>query len=474
MKHVLILFTDQQRYDTIGAYGNPHIQTPNLDKLVADSIVFERCITPSPVCVPARLSLMSGQYPARTGNNNNNKKSKYTGRGFYSELTDAGYNSCCIGKMHNKWDAYGSMGFGSRHTQEELSDFDDDYTQFIINSPYRNVFDYNGQRSEMYYVPQISQLPAEAHPTQWVGDRSVEFLEDCNPEEPVFLFSSFIHPHPPFCPPAPWNKLYRTEDIPAPFVPDNYREFKPLVHRPFGSEEDALDISKKDALRLKNFYYACVSFVDYQIGRIIDTLKKKGMYDDTLIIFTSDHGEFLGDYANYGKRSMLDAAAHVSLVMHLPGEGHSKRSDPASLVDIAPTVLSWAGVDYDREEYDGIDLLSQSHEYVFSQYNGPENGGVYMIATANDKLIFDSGRANYYYFDEIPEKVNKYDENCPHIRDLRERLMKYFESDVGELPNQGAGKKKRPSDFGVAWADHVARHDEEAARIPEGYRINLG
>src|SRR5690606_28764724 len=113
MKHVLILFTDQQRYDTIGAYGNPHIQTPNLDKLVADSIVFERCITPSPVCVPARLSLMSGQYPARTGNNNNNKKSKYTGRGFYSELTDAGYNSCCIGKMHNKWDAYGSMGFGS-------------------------------------------------------------------------------------------------------------------------------------------------------------------------------------------------------------------------------------------------------------------------------------------------------------------------------------------------------------------------
>lgn len=469
MKHILILFTDQQRYDTIRASGNPYVQTPNLDSLYADSVVFKRCITPSPVCVPARLSMMSGQYPARTGNNNNNKKCKYSGKGFYSELTAAGYASCCVGKMHNVWDSYGLMGFGCRHTQEEMSQPEDDYTQFIINSPYKNVFDYNGQRSEMYYVPQISQLPAEAHPTQWIGDRSVEYLENCDPEEPVFLFASIIHPHPPFCPPAPWNKLYRTEDIPAPFIPDNNIELKPLLHKSF--DTDRLGISPIDAKKLKNFYYACVSFVDYQIGRIIDTLKKKGMYDDTLIIFTSDHGECLGDYKNMGKRTMLDAAAHVSMMMHIPGIPHSVRNDVVSLVDLAPTLLSWAGIPYDHAEYDGIDLLHEKHGYVFSQYNGRENGGVYMIATDSDKLIYDSATGNHYYFDAFPETINKYDKNDPHIAELNSLLMKYIESDVGEPPKPG--EKKHPTDFGVGWMDHNTRHDEEAARIPEVYKIDL-
>ena len=88
MKHILMLLTDQQRYDTISALGNPHIQTPNLDALARDSVVFERCITPSPVCVPARLSLMSGQYPASTGCNNNNTDKTYNGSGFYKRITD--------------------------------------------------------------------------------------------------------------------------------------------------------------------------------------------------------------------------------------------------------------------------------------------------------------------------------------------------------------------------------------------------
>ena len=107
MKHLLILFTDQQRYDTIAAFGNPQIQTPHLDALAKDSVVFERCITPSPVCVPARLSMLSGQYPARTGCNNNNTDRAYNGAGFYGRITAQGYQSCCVGKMHNLWDVYG-------------------------------------------------------------------------------------------------------------------------------------------------------------------------------------------------------------------------------------------------------------------------------------------------------------------------------------------------------------------------------
>ncbi len=467
-KHILILFCDQLRADCIGACGNEEIQTPAMDALVADSTVYNRCITPSPVCVPARLSLMSGHYAARHGNNNNNLFTVYHGKGFYHELTENGYQSCCVGKMHNVWDLYGPMGFSERHIQEELAGDGDDYTKYICAN-YPTVFDYNGQRSEMYYVPQVAQMPAEAHPTQWVGDRCVEFLEKCDPEKPVFLFGSFIHPHPPFCPPAPWNKLYRREGK-APFVPENYKEFKPLLTKNFDC--DRLGISEIDALKLKNSYYACVSFVDYQMGRIIDTLKERGMYEDTLILLTSDHGEALGDYRNMGKRTMLDTAARVPFVMKVPGQGAGKREDVCSLVDVAPTLLSYAGVSYDPAEYDGVNLFVDRHEEVYSQYAGGEKG-CYMVATATDKLVWNGTEQKYYYFTEFPEHTNRYEEMCEseRVAALREKLAAHMAADVHQdIP---AVKRRKINPFGVGRLDHRTRHDEELARIPAQYKIDL-
>ena len=279
-KHVLMFFTDQQRYDTIHALGNDEIVTPALDQLRGDAIVYDKCYTPSPVCVPARLSMLSGQYCARTGNNTNNKAQVYNGEGFYSEFTKAGYNSCCIGKMHYYTDLYAPMGFKKRLSQEEMAHPDDDYTKWLKASPYKNVFDYNGQRTELYYIPQVSQLPMEAHPTQWVGDRSVEFIESCNPDEPMFLVSSFIHPHPPFCPPAPWNKMYR-HPIRRAFQPEDRDSYEDLLRNRYTL--DALGISPRRLELLNQHYYACISFVDYQVGRIIQALKDKGMYEDTII-----------------------------------------------------------------------------------------------------------------------------------------------------------------------------------------------
>ena len=127
----------------------------------------------------------------------------------------------------------------------------------------------------------------------------------------------------------------------------------------------ALGISATDAKSSKLLLCLRV-FVDYQIGRIINTLKERGMYDDTLIIFTSDHGECLGDYNSMGKRTMLDAAAHIPMIMHVPGRRQETRRDVCSLVDVAPTILSWAGIDYDPAEYDGVDLLRGRHDYVLA------------------------------------------------------------------------------------------------------------
>ena len=473
MKHVLLLFTDQQRKDTIGAYGNSHVQTPHLDALAADSVVFERCYTSSPVCAPARFSLFSGQYCNRNGNNNNNSDHVYNGEGVYSEFTKAGYRSLCIGKMHHTADLYGRMGFERRITQEELAHPDDDYTKFIREN-YPTVFDYHGMRSEMYYVPQISPLPAKDHPTQWIGDHAVEYIREFDPEESLFLMASFIHPHPPFAPPAPWQKLLR-EDPPAPYMPDEeaFDSFRGMIGK--GTSCERLQISPQDLLRQKNFYYACVSFVDYQVGRIISALKEKGMYEDTLIVFTSDHGDMMGDFGAVGKRNMVDCVCNVPLIIHDPRREAGRRTDPCSLVDLAPTLMNYGGLDYDEAAFDGLDLFgNRIHSQVFSQYSCGETG-VYMVTNGRSKLVYQAHEEKYYYFDSLPESRNTYSPENEEAQRWRELLDAYRKADVNHVP--GAVRSVIPKKRHLHYPGRVDQKwtlEEEAAQIPPEYSVDLG
>lgn len=472
MKHILILFTDQQRYDTISAFGNPAIQTPNLDALANDSMVFKKCITPSPVCVPARLALMAGQYPARTGSNNNNTDRAYDGEGFYSRITEAGYTSCCVGKMHNLWDPYGNMGFEQRFSQEEMAAPEDNYMAWI-RKKYPWVFDVHGMRSEMYYMPQISPLAPGDHPTTWIGDRAVEYIENYSSDKPMFLFSSFIHPHPPYCPPAPWQKLYR-EDPPAPFVPeeDALNGFSDLIGR--RCSLDRLQMSHQDILRSKNFYYACVSYVDYQVGRIIKALKDKGMYDDTLIIFTSDHGDMMGDYNAIGKRTMVDSSCHVPFIMHVPGVGHREIEEPCSLVDIAPTLLHYAGAETGKGEFDGIDLLNDSgREFVFSQH-GCGEAGTYMVTDGKNKLVYSKAKDRYYFFNTCPEERDCYAPDDPVCMRLKAALDDYRSGDRNHAASSMTYEPvTRTHPHYPGRIDQRMFHSDELAAIPEGYTIDI-
>lgn len=471
--NILILFTDQQRRDTIHALGNDRIITPALDSLANESVVFDSCITPAPVCVPARFSLYSGLYPAHSGCSNNNASSEYCGNGFYSEFTKSGYQTCCVGKMHFPSPLYSPMGFQKRLTQEEMQDpEEDDYTKFILNSPFKDVFDYNGMRSEMYYIPQVSQLPAAYHPTQWVGDNSVSFLRNCRKDEPFFLMASFIHPHPPFAPPSPWNKMYRSVSS-DPYLPEMPEDFEAFMSDRFVLKD--IGISRQDLTLLKNYYYSCVSFVDYQIGRILTALKETGNYDDTIILFSSDHGEMLGDFGTMGKRSMLDAAAHIPLMIKVPGLSPAHRTDVCSLVDIAPTLLELAGIGCRSESFDGFSLFgNRKHDAVFSQYSTGDKG-TYMVASESDRLIYSAGRKEYFYFDTFPEDRNKYDPANPRIAELTALLQNYIHSDIG-CDGSGAtdaysGISKFP--YGPKRADHIKRHDDELAKMPIGYPIDL-
>ena len=472
MKHIVVIFTDQQRADTIGALGNNAIQTPHLDALAAESVVFERCYTPSPVCVPARLSMFAGQYPARTGCNNNNAQASYRGSGLYAAITAAGYQSCGIGKMHHLLDPYGGMGFERRITQEELSDPRDDYTRFILKH-HPQVFDYHGMRSEMYYVPQISPLPAADHPTQWIGDRSVEYIRQCDPARPMFLMASFIHPHPPYCPPAPWNKLYR-DDPPPPYAPSESElaDFEETIGPRCSCQR--LMMSRQDVLRAKNFYYACISFVDYQVGRLVAALKERGMYDDTLILFASDHGDMMGDYNAIGKRTMVDAAARIPLLIRAPGQAPCRRTDPCSLVDVAPTLLSWIGAPYEAGGFDGLDLFgSRRHDVVYSQI-GCGGNGLYMVTDGVSKLVYRAASSRYFYFETHPDARNAYDPGNPRVQELQRLLDRYRSSDCNtEAGSVSAEPYTRQHPHYAGRMDHTMRREEERAAIPPEYQIDL-
>lgn len=408
--NILHLFSDQLRFDAIAAHGNNSIKTPNIDRLVAEGVSFQRAYSPSPVCVPARACMITGHYPGRTGCYSNAEPMPPEDQGsFMQRLSDAGYRTHGIGKCHFKPDSQALRGFQSRETQEEIPKTreSDDFARNLIQEGYGWVLEPHGVRGEMYYVPQPSLLPESKHPTNWIGDRSIAFIEkQQGKEQPWYLYSSFVHPHPPFSPPTPWHKLYRGPDMPLPVIPDESALLTSFINRiqnRYKYRDRGIDLNLVRQMRA--YYYACITFIDYQIGRILDSLEASGQLDNTLILFSADHGEYLGDYGCFGKRGMHDVSARVPFIVRWPDLSHAgeKPDMPVSLVDIAPSFMEVAGIRYSKEDFDGlaIDRLLRTgslRDCVFSQYSRGANG-LYMAVERRMKYIFSAPDQKELLFD---------------------------------------------------------------------------
>jgi choline-sulfatase len=460
--NILLIFTDQQRADTIHAAGNPVIRTPSLDRLVREGVLFTSAYTPSPVCVPARCSLVYGQYPHRTGCVDNGDPMPDDRPSLMQLLSEAGYRTHGIGKMHFSPDLQALRGFQSREHQEEMRAHveEDDYLRFLHADGFGHVYDPMGCRGEMYYIPQPAQMPARLHATQWVGDRAVAFLREAKGDEPFFLFASFIHPHPPFSPPTPWNKLYRAPLMPLPKRPAQCEALHTFMNR-FQNRYKYRDNGTDDNLlrAMKAYYYACISFIDYQVGRLLVALEEGGQLANTLILFTSDHGEFLGDYGCFGKRSMLDAAARVPLVVRYPPRfaPGTVCDTPASLVDIMPTCLKAAGVDTRGQGLHGLDLGELAatrtggpfqQRMVISQYQ--RNGlGVYMALDRRWKYFYSAPDRREFLFDRVHDAEELRNRAgivfCGEaLAEMRRRLLAYFRDEGYTDPVDGDAWKLFP------------------------------
>lgn len=447
--NILFLFPDQLRADCIFALGNPQIKTPNIDRLVRNGTAFTNCITPSPICVAARHALTSGVSPHRTGCVDNfDVHCKRPS--FMQALNEVGYQTHGVGKMHFSR-SKGDWQFQSRDISEELvGEADrDHYREFLKVKGFEHVLDPHGLRSEYYYLPQPSQLPDRLHNNSWIADRSIDFLNTRDSSKPFFLWTSFIKPHPPFESPIPWSRLYRMHEMNEPLRPENFEEnqsFWNKVQNRYKYRDSGYDSNLSRIT--KAAYYSAISHVDYHLGRILDSLGPE--IDNTLIVFSSDHGEMLGDYGCYGKRCMLDASVRVPLIIRYPKvfPENAIYSHSTTLLDLFPTFLKTAGRDLKKYDVEGIPLQKLLHtepkdRFVHSQYS-QNSLGLYMSCNRKWKYIYSAADRKEWLFQNGDERKNltSKKEYSDTLAKLRKLTIERFLNDGYHAPVESENWKQ--------------------------------
>ncbi len=366
--NVLWFCTDQQRFDTLGCYGNPYVKTPNLDRLAAMGVRFARAYSQSPVCAPSRASFLTGRYPRTCGVRQNGQDMPPSERLVTKLFQENGFTCGLSGKLHISAcnqstgrvreprvdDGYDYFKW-SHHPSEEGSGGNwpaNDYTMWLTSQgvEYRSE-----PLEECRYVE--SGMPEEYHQTTWCVDCAIEYIRSAKAYHRPWLFSVNVYdPHHPFNPPKEYLDRYleRLDEIPLPNYQPGELAGKPVFQTTdHGGAYDTKGnysfdpMTEKDHRYLRAAYWAMIDLVDAQFGRLLDYLEESGQLEDTLIIFTSDHGESLGDHGMYLKGPYFyECNVHVPLIMAWPGKIPAGKVSDAlvELVDLAPTLCDAAGI----------------------------------------------------------------------------------------------------------------------------------
>lgn len=475
--NVLIIFCDQLRADALGCYGNGTVSTPALDSLASTGTVYDSAFTPCPVCVPARSSLITGLEPQH-GDCYENEMAMSPASTFMDALSAAGYRTHGVGKMHFTPDLHALRGFQSRDIGEEFGTADDDdYLAFVAEQGFDFVEHPHGLRDEMYYIPQLSPVPERLHHSHWVADRSIDFLREQSLGGPFLLWSSFIAPHPPFAPPSPWHRRYEPSTMTDPFVPPSSADLLTVYNR-LQNRYKYRDGGQDRRLNqlLKAYYFASVSYLDAQVGRILQALDECGLRDDTTIIVAADHGELLGDYGSFGKRSFLDPSARIPFIVNGRGFETERKGEVVSLLDVYPTVLEIAGIE--GPPRDGAPLQNlPSDRAFFGQYQEGELG-LYAVITDRWKYIWSAFDKREYLLDRVrdPDETMNLAYNVRRRADLlsmRALALEHFEdlhdADLDALAsNSSLRLGERPSPQAIRAMEALGLDRDAATLVVRG------
>ncbi len=402
--NILMIMSDEHTWNISGCYNNKIVKTPNIDKIAEKGILFENCYTPSPLCVPARLAFTAGKYISRCGawgNESMLESDEYPS--LPRQLKKAGYDSYLIGKMH--YDKNRRYGFIDEHPE---------FNQFIKtnvvprvnieNDEYKK--DVLSERFSQFYPGDINESRNSRNDMK-VTKYSVDFLNNRKKDDkPFFLLTGYNAPHFPLIVPEQYYEMYKNK-VPMPIIPENYFESEPKNYEILRYAFDMQNVPEDIVKRGRELYYGLVTWLDNEVGKVLDALKNSQVADNTIVIYTTDHGENLGEHGLWWKNNMYDHAAKIPCIVSWPGRwsNGSRRSEVCNLLDVGQTILEICGAE-SPDDWDGESLCSildnqQDHwkNYTVSEYYAHYIGSGYcMVRKDNYK---------YVYFNRINDKYGE-------------------------------------------------------------------
>ncbi len=493
---IVVIKTDQQRFDTIRAHGYEHVVTPNLDRLTGEGISFSKAFCCGATCISSRAAFYTGMFAHNTGVFHFDPWSHL--RTWLHDLRDAGYHVAEVGKVHHApIDA--PMAYHERVCAENFPSMQhwDDYSNFLKASGKENPCKLlvEGADPETYQGFRPFPLEEQYHVDSFVGRMSVRWLEDYRRNKPFFLHVGFVGPHDPYDPPQRFLDMYADRDIPAPIVSGDEFETKPGQYARFmewhnerlpnfdgspahGSNRLCLaDMSPDEVLDMRRHYYAKITQIDEQVGRIMDCLEERGLLDNTLVIFTSDHGDNLGDHQMIWKWLMTEQTTRVPMIVRLPGgkRGGTRDDRLFTQMDIGPTLLEFAGVDIPAylDGKSNLSRLTDGDERSIPDMVFCQDNYLTMVRTEDRRLIHYAGQpyGELYDMETDPgECVNLWDSD--EEREERDRIrLEYLEwratssylGSYGRLENPKGKRRKFP-----AYHPHDPYVLQKAAKPPPG------
>ena len=452
--NVLLIMTDQHRWDYLGCYGADFVDTPNIDRLAASGLRFTKAFTNAPVCAPARIGLATGIHPARIGALDNNCYLPSQLPTYYQRLRDGGYRVGCVGKLDlAKPDIYNGRDgdrpavyrWGFTHPEEvegkmhaaqgDPSAPHGPYTHYLNGRGRLMSFreDYR-KRAEAGWILGVSHdsvLPTEDFHDMYIGRRAARWIENIADDFPWHLFVSFVGPHDPFDPPSEYAEIFHGTVMPSAIR--SLREGKP---RWIKGRQRACN--EAELAHIRRQYCALIKLIDDQVGLLLAALKRRDMLDNTVIIFTSDHGEMLGDHDLWQKQAPYEPAMHIPLIVAGPGIERGGVSDTiVDMMDLNPTICALANLapapDTDARSLDQILIGEQT---VHRQEIMTALPNFRCLRTASTKFVDNSNDLpEFYDLAHDPEEThNLADEYPDQVTSMRERIKRYLMPD--KRPNQ--------------------------------------
>ena len=447
LPNILLLMTDQQRFDSLGCYGCKIVPTPNFDRLAKEGALFENCYVNNPICTPSRASILTGKpLPGHNVYRLHDiiPKDQWL---FPKHLQSKSYKTALLGKLHVS---------GWCHERDFRSSNDG----FDIFEPALDPFNVRGKNNSYGQWlkknhpefhdklakkgGEIGNIPVEVHFTHWAAERTINFLESREKDKPFFCFMSVVDPHDPYnCFPEEYVKLVNESEIPDPVIKEGQTEASPEgvrrehEHNYLGGFDN---YTKKQIHQMREGYYAAVGFVDWEVGRVLDVLEKQGIKDNTLIIFASDHGDMLGDHELMAKGAFFyDPCVKVPLIMRFPGKiKRGKRvKELVQPHDIAATILAQAGISQDKLKEimpDSIDLISMIQNKPGSEKARDHAVCMYPNTSIGDNKLYWDPPIHAKMFRDKKYKLNVYNYE-PDDKKIIEGELYDMESDPYEIRN---------------------------------------